>query len=457
MKSWLVPLLAAVVALGAGAARALDALPAPGMTEQRIDEPVFNGRAWVYEAGKGNARTVVLVHGIGANGARDFREVIPALAREYHVVTFDLPGFGRSDRANVAYTPSSYATFVKFVVDKFVRGPFMLVGHSMGGVVALRYAANYPGDVERLVVADTPGVLYRLSFTSQFVGHLGMDFLPPAVNPQEKLANLARKLLGRAERTSFDPEAVLASPRLRESLLGSDPAKIAGLGLAVEDLSKVLPGLTMPTLVVWGKDDTQAPMRTATILAATIPNSRLVVLPKTGHVPMEDNPSAFRATVEPFLRGIPEAAEPVVSPPRRAAAHGDVRCEDKSGQLYEGDYDTLVINDCSGARIRNARIRQLRVFDATVEIEDSVIGGGAIGLHAHDATIIMTGGRIEGETAIYALSSRIDLAGVTVSATRTAMAAGVDSWVVFSIGHIESPRRNGPVQGYFTVMPGAPL
>jgi pimeloyl-ACP methyl ester carboxylesterase len=443
-----------VAGLGTGCAHALDAAPLPGTTEYRIDEPVFNGQAYVYEAGKGNPRSIVLIHGLGEAGAHDYDDAIPWLAKDFHVVTFDLPGFARSSKANLVYSPTNYATFVKFVVDKYVRRPFVLLGHSMGGVVALRYAATYPGDVERLVVADTPGVLYRLSFTSQFVGHLGKDFLPAVINPQQTLAGFVQRLLGRVERTSFDPEVILASPRMREGLLGSDPGRIAGLALVVEDLSKAIPAIAVPTLVIWGKDDTTAPLRTGKLLATMIPNARLMVLAKTGHAPMTDNPAVFREAVEPFLRGDPIPPAPPAVPPVK---HGDVRCVDKRNQVFEGDYDTLVINDCPGARIRNARIGQLRVIDAAVEIEDSVIGGGDIGLHAHDSSILMTSGRIEGETAIYALKSRIDLAGVTVSGKQAAMVAGSDSWVVFSIGRIESPNRNGPVQGYFRVVPGKPL
>jgi pimeloyl-ACP methyl ester carboxylesterase len=431
-------------------------LPAPGMDAHYIEEPVFNGHAFVYEAGRGNARSIVLIHGVGDDGARDYGETIPWLVRSgFHVVTFDLPGFGRSDKANVAYTPSNYATFVKFVADKYIGGPFALLGHSMGGVVALRYTANYPRDVERLIVADVPGVLYRLSFTAQYVSHLGFGFLPAIVNPQQKLASLVRGVLGRVERTSFDPEAVLASPHLRESVLNGDPGMIAGLGLAIEDLSQAIPRIETPTLIVWGADDTTAPLRTGRLLAVTLPHAHLVLLAKTGHTPMVDSPGAFRGAIEPFL----DAETPELPPPAVVAGvvHGDVRCVKKRNMVFEGEYDTLVIKDCPGARIRSARIRQLRVYDTTIEIENSVIGGGHVGLHADHATVIMTGGRIDGDTAVNALESRIDLAGVEVRGRRFAVAAPVESSVVFSISRIESPNRNGPVQGFFRVMPDKPL
>ena len=447
-------------ALAAGGVQAqeadADAGP-PGTSGQLIEEPVFMGEAYVYQAGVGNPRSIVLIHGIGDDGARDFSEIIPWLARDFHVLTFDLPGFGRSSKANVLYSPANYAAFVKYVADKYARRPFILLGHSMGGVAALRYTASYPADVERLVVVDAPGVLHRLSFTSQFLAHLGMDFLPPALNLQEKFTNLVRKLIWRAERSPLDPEAVLASAQLRQTVLGADPAKIAGLALVVENLSKALPRIGADTLIIWGRDDRQAPLRTGRLLARTIPRARLVVLDKTGHVPMLESPQPFRAALAPFLRR--EAPPPAKPEGDRIAAgkHGDVLCERKRKAVFEGEYATLIIKSCDGALIRNARVRALRIYSSTVTIEDSEIGGGEIGLHAHSATVVMTGGAISGKVAINVLGSRLDLAGVRVTATEAAVRAQRTSSVVFSVSRIESPRTRGVVHGYYAVTPRTPL
>jgi pimeloyl-ACP methyl ester carboxylesterase len=165
--------------------------------EARIAEPVFGGYAQLYQAGVGQARRIVLVHGIGDNGARDFEPLVPWLvAQGFHVLAFDLPGFGRSDKTNALYSPANYAAFVKFVADRYVRRPFVLLGHSMGAVVALRYSADHPEDVERLIVMNAPGILHRLSYSSQFLAHLGMTFLPSFMNPAGRIADFAHKLFG---------------------------------------------------------------------------------------------------------------------------------------------------------------------------------------------------------------------------------------------------------------------
>ena len=205
--SWSRPILAAVVALMAGAhvaAQAADAAPRmPGMEMHRVEEPVFNGRVAVYEAGRGKSRSILLVHGIGADGARDFSEQIAWLRESFHVVAVDLPGFGQSDKSDALYTPSNYAAVLKYVADRFLQRPFALVGHSMGALVSLRYAAVNPADVERLVVMSVPGVLHRHATTSRYLA----SFMGVSQSEFESLSWLARlpgKLLTPLERLGVD-------------------------------------------------------------------------------------------------------------------------------------------------------------------------------------------------------------------------------------------------------------
>lgn len=442
----------------------------PGVQAQRIKEPVFNGHAYVYEAGKQHARTILLVHGLGDEGARDFSEQIPWLAESFHVIAVDLPGFARSDKANALYSPSNYAAFLKYVVDRFVRGPFVLVGHSMGGVVTLRYAALYPNDVERLVVVDAPGILHRHALSSNYISRVGLNFLPSTFDPLTKFANLARQMLARVERTNLDPELILSIGNLREKMLAGDPNRIAGLAVAVEDMSKVLPKVKAETLVIWGKEDTVAQLRTGKLLVKKLPHAQLVVIEQAAHVPMLETPERFRAALEPFLaHGLtPTATAAPVSKKR-----GAVRCERSRNLVYEGEYDTLTLIDCQNIRILNARVHALSVERSSVTIEDSEIGGGDVGLQARSATVEMTGGRIEGEVAIVAFGSRFDLAGTDVVGRKAIMQASESasevagpkaavpgaeiSTVVFSMCRVRSPRTNGDVHGYYEVVKQKPL
>jgi len=447
-------LLAAACAYGADEVVAPEA-NVPGTEAHRIDEPVFGGRMVVYEAGLGNAREIMLVHGIGQEGARDFRDHVAWLKRSFHVVAVDLPGFGQSDKANVLYSPANYARVLKHVAGRFLHGPFVLVGHSMGAVVCLRYAATYPDDVQRLVVVDAPGILHSASVTSQFLAHLGLEYVPPAADPADWLTNLARKLLAPLERLHLDPQIILASSQLRQRLLGADPAKIAGLAVVNEDLRRELPGIGADTLIVWGAQDTLAPLRTGKVLALKLPRARLEVIERAGHEVMLEAPERFRAVLEPFLeRGLPPA-------PARAAAllkkRGEGTCRNERNRVFEGEYDRLTLDGCRNVQIRNARVRELHVLDSTVAIDDSAIGGGETGLYAYASTIVMTGGRIDGNVAITASASRLDLAAVEVEGREAAVTAPERSYVVFSLSRVRSPITQGELHDFYTVSEKKPL
>lgn len=304
------------------AAAAATAPPAPqgfeGMQAHRLEEPVFGGQVVVYEAGRSQPRSVLLVHGVGQGGARDWRETVGWLQQSFHVVALDLPGFGASSKANAAYTPTNYAAVLKHVADRFIGRPFVLVGHSMGAVASLRYAAGHALDVEQLVIIDAPGILHRFAVASDFLSQLGIGF--------------ARGLLVPLERLRFEPQDILASAELRDGWLGGDPVRIAGLAAVIDDLSGELRAVNAETLVLWGGKDLLAPVRIGKVLEARLPRARLQVIEEAGHTPMLETPAAFRAALAAFLeyglQAVPRArAEPPRShgsekrwkPPRRFA------------------------------------------------------------------------------------------------------------------------------------------
>lgn len=432
-----------VLALAAVAAEPPPAAPPPGA--ERIEEPIFKGHTYLYQAGKQHKRTVVLVHGIGDAGAADWDDVVPVLAQEFHVLRFDLPGFNHASKANALYSPENYVAFIKYITDKYARRPFYLVGHSMGGALSLRYTAMYPEDVERLVVASVPSLLHRLAYT-QFLSNRGVDWLPSLYPGQKRhLQNLVNSVLLRAETLGLEPEAILSTAENRERYLQGDPGKIAGLALALEDFSPYLPKVRAPTLILWGAKDPIAPLRTGKALASMLPAAELKIFPQGQHTPMEDELAEFNGALLAHLRAglSPDKAVPVASAVEESRVG---RCNKKRKMVLTGDYDLVTINRCVETVVRNARIHTLHVTGSTVEIEDTHIGAG--GLHVTDARITMTAGSIDAPVAIVARDGNLDLAGVKINAAEAAVSAPVRSSVIFSFTQVTSPHTQGMVHGY---------
>lgn len=435
--------------------------PVDVVQESIVEDPVFYGKAHVYQAGKPHARSVLLIHGIGENAARDWNGLIPKLARDYHVVTFDLPGFGRSSGGNKAYTPENYVAFVKFIAGKYAKGPFVLIGHSMGGAVALRYAATYPDDVQGLVIADVPGILHRQSY-SQYLSHLGIGAVPSLYpNQKEHLHNLVGNLLGTVARMQPDLDLVMASPMLRDKVLDGNPAKIAGLALVLEDFSGSIQRVHVPVLVIWGARDPIAPLRTGKVLAANLAQAQLKVLPDSAHTPMEDASAEFGAMVLDYVQrpavqangqNLQSLDEGGVSTSTREGS-----CNKQRGRVFEGDYASIVIVDCRDVLLRNVRVREVRITDASVTIEGSRIGGPQGGLRTDDANVTITSSVIQASVAIKAIDSRLDLAGVRLIGGLAAVQAPYTSKLLFSVSHIDSPHTTGSIHGWREVGPKNPL
>ena len=228
--------------------------------QHRVSEPVHGGQVVVYEAGSRRKPTVVLIHGLGQNGARDWAEVIPTLVADYHVLAVDQPGFGASDQANRLYSPDNQARAIHAALEAFAPDSFVLVGHSMGAAVSLAFAEFYPRRVRRLVLVDMAGVLQRSAY-AEFLSRLGAQYFT-GLRPGDDswFGGVVRGVLRQAERMPVDFGMVLQSEWMRERFLGANPNAIAAYALVERDFSAALRGISVPTLLIWGADDPVAPL-----------------------------------------------------------------------------------------------------------------------------------------------------------------------------------------------------
>jgi len=402
--------LAAILLLGAPAvlgAEPADWIGVNGASAERVPEPVFGGNVMLYRAGRRDGEAVVLIHGLGQNGAQDWSKLIPALAERYDVYALDLPGFGQSDKGNHLYSPDNFARVIEAVVARHVSRPFVLIGHSMGGAVSLGYAAAYPSRVNRMILVDMAGVLHR-SVYSEFLSRLGAQ-LATGVYPEDApwFSSLVRTVLTRVESIPFSSQIVLQIPAMRQRLLKGDPNAIAAYALVEHDFSRALRGVKAPTLVIWGSEDRVAPLRTGELAAATIPGARLAVIRGAGHIPQLQVPQQFNPIVLDELQGRSKLA-PYALPRREIQGDRVASCDGQSGQRYNGDYRELSLSKCANAQIANARVGVLKVTDSDVRILNSHIRDG---VEARNSRLELTGVALGGGPALVLDASSVDAAG----------------------------------------------
>lgn len=427
--------------------QALSAVESGKVRERMVREPVFGGQVLIQETGRKGNPPLVLIHGLGDLASGTWQGLLPQLARDYHVVTFDLPGFGRSQKQNSLYSPGNYATFVKWVVDTFVGTPPIVAGHSLGGAIALRYAGTYPEGLTRLVLVDAAGVLDRRVYTKEMLGVLAENFsIPVAVD------SFLGNMVGGLPNPLFDLDLMLDNATLRQQLLGGDPEKIAAIALIQEDLSPYLFRIKVPTAIIWGEHDRVTPVRTGILLEANLPEATLRIIPGAGHMPMDEQPQLFAAAFSEDLKG---EYRPSARPVQGVQKAG--RCEGTSGMVFEGDYESLEIIDCQDVHLRDIRARSVTLSRSTAVFDRGEISGGDIGLRAEASTLIANGLKISAPVAVSASGSRLDLAGVYLTGKRAAVLSGGRLQLFFSVSRIDSPHGSGTIHGLREMTAGEEL
>ena len=297
-------------------------------------EAVFGSDMLVVQAGQSNAQTVLLVHGLGQHGFTDWLPALPQLARRYHVIAMDLPGFGYSGVPSGRYSPTSYARVLQGLLARHAKGGAIVVGHSMGAAVSLRMASHQPALVSKLILIDAAGILHRTTFAKHRASlPLSASNMPEFLkDPLARAADLGNRTVEWVFRLP-DLTRILKESDLAWDLLLRNRANVnAALAMMEEDFSAVVHTLQQPTQIIWGEADTVAPLRTGQLLARRLPRAELKTMPRVGHTPMLEAPEQFLALLSSAL-----ASDPAPPAPAAVALEPtDLRCNALVDQQYSG-------------------------------------------------------------------------------------------------------------------------
>ncbi|UTF59581.1 alpha/beta fold hydrolase [Gilvimarinus sp. DA14] len=421
-------------------------------------EPVFNGKVFWVEAGKENPDTILLVHGLGQNGWRDWQELIPLLARDYRVLAIDLPGFGRSSAPAGKYSPENYARMIKALVDKAGIQRFALIGHSMGANVALRFSTRNPNYLTHLVLISAAGILERSSFAQYSAAMpLQSDLLPALQQLPEPLRDnlslMARTLGGDLLRWDAlpDPDLLLnTSDNNWATALQGRPNLNAALALVQENYSGELNKLTLPSLILWGEDDPLTPLRTGQLLNGQLPNSRLKTFANMGHMPIH-YPELIYPVIEEFFTSQNTAANKPLSDLKQK---GDFHCSGQNNQTLSGRYSSIHIDRCDNIQLYQVQAQSVYISQSQVSMLDVSITNPGTGLQVEQSKVSATNLKINAERAIVASQSELDLAGASLVGEKSALTNLAPNLYIFSVSDINSAGKSKLMHGVYRL--GAP-
>jgi pimeloyl-ACP methyl ester carboxylesterase len=276
------------------AAEEAKATPAEEAEEKDVD--VGGIAAHCLIAGPVNAPHVVFVHGLGGSFAT-WSLNLPAFAGQFRICALDLVGAGSSAKPATDYSVPVLAEFLARFLDAL--GPdwqrVSLVGHSLGGAVALTFAGSYPQRVERLVLVDSAGLGPEIDRRVLALVHA--EPTPEHIREELALFFANPKLVQQALVEQLYQQRM--QPGAREALQATADAAFSG-GQQRIDLRETLTKLPQPVLVIWGATDAVIPAAHAQ-LAQQAQQGRLVVLANCGHCPHIERSDEFNQTVLAFL------------------------------------------------------------------------------------------------------------------------------------------------------------
>jgi pimeloyl-ACP methyl ester carboxylesterase len=254
----------------------------------------------------GSGRPVVFLHGL-QGGAQSWVPQLTLLSDRFHIIAWDAPGYGESDP--VSGSIDDFATAALEFITTHLSEPAAVVGHSLGGVIALRMASLEPRAMSRIVLSCT---------------HPGHGRQPDAdvsdrySRRMEELATLPRDEYGRRRARGMLPDdapvhAVEAIARIASVVR---PEGIAAAIRAIEsaDLRPYLDAINLPALVVTCERDRVVSPERVSPLLERLPDVRHVRLPGLGHAPYYENPERYNAGIMPFLLEEQSAPHPRARP-----------------------------------------------------------------------------------------------------------------------------------------------
>lgn len=418
---------------------------AEGLRGTFITEPVFNASVYMQTIGDSKNPVVVLVHGLGDEASTIWESTIELLKNDYCVVTFDLPGFGQSSKSNELYSPLNYAKFIHYVTQTYVKRPFHLVGHSMGGAIALKYTSMYPSDVVSLVLVDAAGILHRSEYNN-FLVQSGVNAFFDEQNgliqglQTQKVTSFIDKMAEKIDRKmSLDMEVVLANEDLRASILGGSPISIAAVALVEANFNGIPQKIDTRTTIIWGETDSIAPIETGYVLHKLMPSSSLKILSNTGHVPMLTNEKEFFKILWAHLKAQEKASRPIQ--PKNTQSY-NVKIKDVTDRVYTGKIESMTIRNSQKIIIKDALIEELVVYNSDVEIINSTIKTGkTVAIAAQNAKISIVASTVFGKIKLH--NAKLHLLGITMDTLDKPIEALSPSMVFFSLCEINDKLIHG--------------
>jgi pimeloyl-ACP methyl ester carboxylesterase len=234
-------------------------------------------------------RKILLIHGAGSNG-HTFHRQVEALGQKHSPVALDLPGHGRSSGVEGLMSVADYADFIAALLNALQVKSTVVLGHSMGGAIAMELALRHPARVDALVLSSTAAKFNLTDERIEALRAVMMGRAPQAFNTD----GYSPKTL----KENFDVvregwmEQIKTDPRVRYTDI---------VACSKVDLRDAISKIDKPTLVLCGADDQGTTVKDAELIVSKIKGAKLEVISDAGHYAPREQPARYVATIAEFL------------------------------------------------------------------------------------------------------------------------------------------------------------
>src|SRR4051794_30568988 len=259
----------------------------------------------------GSGPAILLIHGIGDNSTT-WSTVQTKLAQRFTVIAPDLLGHGKSDKPRADYSVAAYANGMRDLLSVLEIERVTVVGHSLGGGVAMQFAYQFPQLVDRLILVGAGGVtkdvnvalrIASLPMGSEALALLRLPMVLPAL---QVIGRISGTLFGSTGVGRDIPEVLriladLPEPTASAAFARTLRAVVDWRGQVVTMLDRCYLTESVPVQIIWGSRDVVVPVRHGEMAHAAMPGSQLEIFERSGHFPFHDDPARFIDVVQRFI------------------------------------------------------------------------------------------------------------------------------------------------------------
>lgn len=257
---------------------------------------------------QGEGEVLLLIHGM-AGSSETWRSVIPPLAKKFRVIAPDLLGHGESAKPRTDYSLGAFAVWLRDFLDELGVSRATVIGHSLGGGVAMQFVYQHPDYAQRLILISSGGLGPDVGWVLRLLSAPGAELVLPVIAPTPVLSvgNKLRSWLRGAGIQSprgaelWNAYSSLSDGETRQSFLKTLRSVVDYRGQAVSALNRLRLREELPVMAIWGERDGIIPVDHAYAAHEARTDARLEVLPDVGHFAQVEAPMRVVELIEDFI------------------------------------------------------------------------------------------------------------------------------------------------------------